>query len=139
MDRNSLVILCFIIILFIYSAQTLSTLNNMETKLVSFRKKKQFYINLQKSKTNLRKSNVKRFKVFNSSMPLKFQAPVSLIVNLPADGEVKEIFKNVLYRNKSAVSMDLSNDSEESEYELSRSLSHDISQKAYRSQITHVI
>lgn len=83
--------------------------------MAALRKNKEFIIHLRKSKTNLRKSNLKRSKGVNGSMPSKFQTPLTLIMDSVADGEVKEIFKNNLYRSKSTISMDLSHDSEESE------------------------
>ncbi|KAG4070718.1 hypothetical protein HA402_013638 [Bradysia odoriphaga] len=98
----------------------------MKIIMVALKKKKESYIHLQRSKTNLRQSNLKRFKVSNGSSPLKFQAPLSLVVDSVADGEVTKIFKNDLYGNKSTMSLDLSNDSEENIWNKPRDLIKDV-------------
>lgn len=82
--------------------------------MVALKRKKEISTNLQKLKIILRKSTktpiVKHFPMFNSTMLLKFESPVLLSTNdCEAGSEIKEIFKNEVYRSKSIViPMDLS-------------------------------
>ncbi len=90
--------------------------------MVALKKMKAFYLNLNKSKISSRKPTkapkLKHFNLFDSSMQLKFDMPAVMEKNWEAEYEIKEIFKNGIYRNKSNISMDLSDSSAECEYNL---------------------
>lgn len=95
-------------------------------RIVALRNKKEIsmkcikYINVLKLKMKLKKqtktTNLKLFTIFDGSMPLKPEAPVMLTEDSEVECDVKEIFKNVLYRNKSNISMDTLDTSTDCEY-----------------------
>lgn len=95
--------------------------------MVALRKKKEIsikLINLQKSKINLRRQiktlHAKQLKVFDNPMLFTFETNVALPKaweNGYEEGgcDIKEIFKNGVYRNGSNISMDTSEKSFEGE------------------------
>lgn len=74
---------------------------------------------LLKSKVNLKKpttaTNCKPFHIFDKSMQLKIEIPVIFPDNWDAQCEMKEIFKNSIYRYKSDPSLNKLKNSTEGE------------------------
>lgn len=90
--------------------------------MVALRKKKEIpirYVSLHKSKINLKKPTktptLKHFKIIDDSMLLEFEQPVRSPKDWDDECEMKEIFKNGLYRNRSNISMDTLDKSTHSE------------------------